>query len=67
MTEQIPIILFTVKQLTAEEKARVKGRIALLAQKQDFTRRGFVGTVREVLQRPLGRRKTHGSSEHSRH
>ena len=67
VTEQIPIILFTVKQLTAEEKARVKGRIALLAQKQDFTRRGFVGTVREVLQRPLGRRKTHGSSEHSRH
>ena len=35
-----PIILFTVKQLTAEEKRRIKGRITWLAQKEGFQRQG---------------------------
>jgi signal transduction histidine kinase/DNA-binding response OmpR family regulator/HAMP domain-containing protein len=57
VTKQSPIILFTVKQLTAEEKQRVQGRIACLAQKEGFNREGFVGMVREALQRTLEGRK----------
>ena len=57
VTKQMPIILFTVKQLTAEEKRRVKGRITWLAQKQEFQQGGFVGTVREALQQTLGSKK----------
>ena len=57
VTKQMPIILFTVKQLTAEEKRRVKGRITWLAQKQEFQQEGFVGMVREALQHTLGSRK----------
>jgi hypothetical protein len=57
VTKQMPIILFTVKQLTAEEKRRVKGRITWLAQKQGFQQEGFVGMVKEALQHTLGSRK----------
>src|SRR5712692_5583917 len=57
LTKRPPIIIFTVKQLTAEEKERLKGRVAWLAQKEEFNHKSFVGTVREVLQRTLGERK----------
>jgi DNA-binding response OmpR family regulator/nitrogen-specific signal transduction histidine kinase len=57
VTKQMPIILFTVKQLTAEEKRRVKGHITWLAQKQGFQQEGFVGMVKEALQHTLGSRK----------
>jgi CheY-like chemotaxis protein len=59
-TEQLPIILFTLKQLTAEEKGRLKGRIAWLGQKQEFNQLGFVGTLKEILQRPLRGEHEHG-------
>jgi DNA-binding response OmpR family regulator len=53
MTKALPVILFTVKQLTGEEKQRLKGRIAWLVQKDDFTRQGFVGLVKDTLLRTL--------------
>ena len=63
-TQQLPIILFTVKQLTADEKERFKGRIAQVFQKQHLNRSGLIGTVRDILQRPLGERSAHGSGTH---
>ena len=39
VTQWLPVILFTVKQLTAEEKQRVQGRIACLAQKEAFSQK----------------------------
>ena len=59
-TEQLPIILFTVKQLTAEEKEHLKGRIVWLGQKQEFNQLGFVGAIKEILQRPLRGEDEHG-------
>jgi signal transduction histidine kinase/CheY-like chemotaxis protein len=53
VTKQMPIILFTVKQLTAAEKRRVKGRLTWLAQKEGFRQEGFVGMVKEALQHTL--------------
>ena len=44
------------KQLTAEDKRRLRGRVVWLAQKQEFSRQGFVGTIRGVLERTLGGR-----------
>jgi signal transduction histidine kinase/CheY-like chemotaxis protein len=52
-TEQLPVILFTVKQLTAEEKQRLQGRIAWLAQKDSFNRDEFLSVVHEALRRAL--------------
>ncbi len=57
VTKRMPIILFTVKQLTAEEKRRVKGRITWLAQKEGFQRQGFVDMVKAALHHTLGSRK----------
>jgi signal transduction histidine kinase/DNA-binding response OmpR family regulator/methyl-accepting chemotaxis protein len=57
VTKRMPIILFTVKQLTAEEKRRVKGRITWLAQKAEWQQEGFVGMVKEALHHTLGSRK----------
>ena len=53
--QRLPVILFTLKQLTAEEKQRVQGRIACLAQKSAFNQKEFVGLVKEALQRTRGR------------
>lgn len=36
VTKRPPIIIFTVKHLTAEERERLKGRIARLAQKEGY-------------------------------
>ncbi|HEX2520617.1 MAG TPA: response regulator, partial [Terriglobia bacterium] len=57
VTKRMPIILFTVKQLTAEEKRRIKGRITWLAQKEGFQRQGFVDMVKAALHHTLGSRK----------
>jgi signal transduction histidine kinase/DNA-binding response OmpR family regulator/HAMP domain-containing protein len=57
MTKRMPIILFTVKQLTAEEKRRIKGRITWLAQKEGFQRQGFVDMVKAALHHTLGSHK----------
>jgi CheY-like chemotaxis protein len=56
VTQRLPVILFTVKQLTEEEKQRLQERIACLAQKEAFDQKGFVGTAKEVLQRILAGR-----------
>jgi signal transduction histidine kinase/CheY-like chemotaxis protein len=56
VTRQLPVILFTLKQLTAEEQQRVQGRIASLAQKEAFNPREFVELVKEALQRTRGGR-----------
>ena len=53
LTRQLPIIIFTVKQLTVAEKERLNGRIAWLAQKEAFNQRDFAGMVREALRRTL--------------
>jgi DNA-binding response OmpR family regulator/nitrogen-specific signal transduction histidine kinase len=52
-TSKLPVVLFTVKHLTADEKQRLKGRIAKLAQKEEYTPQHLVGIVREVLQGTL--------------
>ena len=51
LTDQMPVILFTVKHLSAEEKQRLKGRIAGVAEKGAFNRDAFVSIVGKVLQR----------------
>jgi signal transduction histidine kinase/DNA-binding response OmpR family regulator len=56
VTRRLPVILFTLKQLTAEEQQRVQGRIACLAQKEAFNQQEFVGLVKEALQRTPGGR-----------
>jgi len=56
VTRRLPVILFTLKQLTAEEQQRVQGRIASLAQKEAFNPKEFVELVKEALQRTLGGR-----------
>ena len=56
VTRRLPVILFTLKQLTAEEQQRVHGRIASLAQKEAFNPKEFVELVKEALQRTLGGR-----------
>jgi signal transduction histidine kinase/CheY-like chemotaxis protein/HAMP domain-containing protein len=50
LTENLPVVLFTVKQLTAKEKQRLKGRIARLAQKQGYDPEHLVDIVKQVLQ-----------------
>lgn len=52
-TRKLPVVLFTVKHLTADEKQRLKGRIVKLAQKDEYTPQRLVGIVREVLQGTL--------------
>ena len=54
VTQRLPVILFTVKQLTAEEKQRVQGRIACCLAQRSLQPEGFVGLVKEALQRTLG-------------
>ena len=56
VTRRLPVILFTLKQLTAEEQQRVQGRIACLAQKEAFNQQEFVSLVKEALQRTRGGR-----------
>ena len=50
-TEKPPVLIFSVKDLTPDEKERLKGRIARFAQKQEYTPQRLVGLVRDVLQR----------------
>jgi signal transduction histidine kinase/DNA-binding response OmpR family regulator len=54
VTRTLPIILFTIKRLTAEEKLQLKGRIAWLVQKEELSRQDFVALVKDTLLRTLG-------------
>ena len=51
LAQQMPIILFTVKHLSAEERQQLKGRIAGVAEKGAFNKDAFVSIVGKVLQR----------------
>ncbi|MBA3331606.1 MAG: response regulator [Actinobacteria bacterium] len=56
-TSEIPIVVLTAKTMTPEEKARVNGRIAHLAEKGTFDRAGFVGLVRRLCPTPADRER----------
>ena len=48
-TSHLPVVLFTIKQLTAEEKQRIRGRVNAVAPKQASTKENLVGIVNQVL------------------
>lgn len=48
-TANIPVIVATAKELTREEKARLKGQIQALLQKGDFMSEDFLDEVRALL------------------
>ncbi len=48
-TAQIPVIVVTAKDLTAQEKARLKGQIASLMQKGDFMSDDLLEEVRSIV------------------
>ena len=50
-TNKPPVVLFTVKHLTVDEKQQLRGRIARLAQKDEYSPQRLVGMVKEILQR----------------
>jgi CheY-like chemotaxis protein len=56
VTRQLPIIVFTVKQLTAEDKQRLHGRIAQLAHKATLSQKDVATMVKDALRRTLGER-----------
>jgi CheY-like chemotaxis protein len=56
VTRQLPIIVFTVKQLTAEDKQRLHGRIAQLAHKATLSQKDVATIVKDALRRTLGER-----------
>ena len=48
-TAEIPVVVLTAKTMTAEEKARLTGRVSHLAKKGTFSRTAFVELVRGVV------------------
>jgi CheY-like chemotaxis protein len=52
--KEIPILILTNKDLTAEEKKQLIGRISFLAQKQAFSRRSLVDLVHRLVVSPPG-------------
>ncbi len=48
-TANIPVIVATAKELTAEEKDRLKGQIQSLMQKGDFLSDEFLAEVQSLL------------------
>lgn len=48
-TADIPVIVSTAKELTEEEKARLKGQIQSLMQKGDFMSDDFLDEVRTII------------------
>jgi len=48
-TANIPVIVSTAKELTPDEKERLKGQIQALMQKGDFLSDEFLGEVRSLL------------------
>ena len=56
VTRKMPIIIFTIKQLTAEEKQRLNGRIAQLAQKATLSQKDVAAMIKDALRRTLGER-----------
>jgi len=56
VTRGLPIIVFTVKHLTAEDKQRLHGRIAQLAHKATLSQKDVATMVKDALRRTLGER-----------
>jgi CheY-like chemotaxis protein len=54
MIKETPIVILTNKDLTAEEKKQLIGRISFLAQKQAFTRKSLVDLVHRLTVFPAG-------------
>ena len=48
-TADIPVIVSTAKELTEEEKGRLKGQIQSLMQKGDFMSDDFLDEVRSII------------------
>jgi threonine synthase len=48
-TADIPVIVSTAKELTSEEKDRLKGQIQVLLQKGDFLSDEFLDEVRSLI------------------
>ena len=47
-TAGIPVVVLTSKSMTAEEKARLNGRIIHLARKSDFNRAELLALIRRL-------------------
>jgi len=56
VTQQLPIIMVTVKQLTAEEHQRLQGKLTQLAQKTTLSQKEVAAMVKDALRRTLGER-----------
>jgi signal transduction histidine kinase/DNA-binding response OmpR family regulator/HAMP domain-containing protein len=56
VTQQLPIIMVTVKQLTAEEHQRLQGKFTQLAQKATLSQKEVAAMVKDTLRRTLGER-----------
>ena len=50
-TARVPIIVLTGKDLGAQDRARLEGRIVALFEKRPESRRGFVEAVRDIVER----------------
>lgn len=50
-TSRIPIIVLTGKELDAEDRTRLEGRIVALFEKRPESRRGFIDAVRDAAER----------------
>jgi len=48
-TNHLPVVLFTIKQLTSEEKERFQGRVDAFAPKQGFKKEALISIVNQVL------------------
>lgn len=50
-TAQIPIIVVTAKEITAEDRAILNGHVEFIVSKSSFSRESFVNEVRRALKR----------------
>jgi len=48
-TAQIPVLVVTAKQVTAEERARLEGYVTNIVEKAEFDSRRFSAEVRRAL------------------
>lgn len=54
VTQQVPVIIFTIKQRTAEDRQRLQGRLTWWAQKDGGSEKEVAAIVKAALQRTLG-------------
>jgi CheY-like chemotaxis protein len=50
-TAHIPILVLTAKQVTAEDRKRLQGRVAAILEKSSFDSAGFLAEVRRAMSR----------------